>query len=288
MFEGMDTSHNYGGGFVATQSNFDQKRSHGRGAFRSPWVPVYTKDIHDMLPGQDQIRRGTHESSEVVLVGLLRSAERKASSIEYLLDDESGPPLVVNQMIEDERQGIKIPVAEKTYVRVIGKIRTWGNQRGLTSFSVKPLKSLNEITMHKLEVQQCKLFYSKDIPRRREDLAQNKAMRGGAAAGPMYGMSTGGAPAYGMPAGGAPAYPPSLRNLPMPPAAISSGLTGMNGEIHKFLSSASVEMGYSVADIQKRFPQLGLPRIREHLELLASEGHVYTTVDDEHFRTTDS
>jgi len=267
MFEGMDTSYGHGG-FVATQDTVERKTV-GRG--RSAWMPVFTSDVRGLLPGQDAVRRGTFESSEVTFVGIIRSAERKfnSASIDYYVDDNTGPPLLVNQLIEVEREGNMIPIAENTPVRVIGKVRTLANQRSVVAFTIIPLKNLNEMTMHMLEVAHCKLFFGKDMLRRHEERALNKvpSMAGGATA-------TSGVGATSKTATGA--------------SIISSGLTGINGEIHKFLGTATSESGFSIADIQRRFPQLGVARIREQLELLSSEGHVYTTVDDDHFKTTDS
>lgn len=54
-----------------------------------------------------------------------------------------------------------IPIAENTPVRVIGKVRTLANQRSVVAFTVIPLKNLNEMTMHMLEVAHCKLFFGK-------------------------------------------------------------------------------------------------------------------------------
>jgi len=274
MFEGMDTSYGGQGGFMATQGNVERKNV-GRSRAGSAWIPVFTKDVRDLLPGQDAVRRGAFESSEVTFVGIIRSAERKlnSASIDYLIDDNTGPPLLVNQLIEEERDGNVIPVAENTYVRVIGKARSFCNVRSVTAFAVIPLKSLNVLTMHILEVTHCKLFYAKDVLHRHEDRAQNKPIAGG-----------GTIPSH---AGATSAYSNAPKHTTAP-VAISAGLTGINGEIHKYLSTATSECGYSVSDIQKRFPHLGLPRIREQLELLSSEGHVYTTINDDHYRTTDS
>jgi len=273
MFEGtggMDTSY---GGFMATQDTAE-KKGNIRGGRGSAWIPVFTKEVHALLPGQDAIRRGTTESQEVTIVGIVRSCERKlnAACIDYYVDDHTGPPLLVNQMIENEREDMIVPVAEKTYVRVIGKVRTWGSQRGITAFTVIPLKSLNELTMHNLEVVHCKLFYQKDILGRHLDIAQGRVSNTGAAGS----MNTSG---Y---AGGGGATSKMVSN----PG--NSGLTGVNGEIHKFLSTSTTDSGYALGDIQRRFPQLALQRIKDQLELLSSEGHVYTTIDDEHYRTTDS
>jgi len=274
MFEGMDTTSYGHGGFVATQDTAERK-SFARTGRGSAFIPVLTKDVRDLLPGQEHIRRGTFESAEVTFVGIIRSAERKfnAAGIDYYVDDNTGPPLLVNQFIEEERDGNTIPVAENTYVRVFGKVRTWGNQRGVTGFAIVPLKNLNELTMHILEVTHCKLFFGKDILRRHEERANNKTPSAGAGTGTGAMAATAN---YG------------ATSKSMPAAAISSGLTGMNGEIHKFLSTTTSESGYSVADINRRFPQFPIPKIREQLELLSSEGHVYTTVDDDHYRTTDS
>jgi len=268
----MDTSYGHGG-FVATQDTAERKGpGRGRGI---AWIPVTTSDVRDLLPGQDSIRRGTFESSEVTFVGIIRSSERKygVAGIDYLVDDNTGPPLLVNLLFETERDNSILPIADNTYVRVMGKARTFGNVRSVTAFSITPLKNLNELTLHMLEVTHCKLFYSKDILRRHEEKAMNK-------------VPTAGAGAYAPQAGAAGAYSGASR-MPNAPMAASSGLTGINGEILKFLSTAATESGFSLTDIARRFPQLGNTKIREQLELLSSEGHVYTTVDDDHYRTTD-
>eukprot|EP00911_Craspedida_sp_UC1_P001284 UC1_evm1s965 len=70
-----------------------------------------------------------------------------------------------------------------------------------------------------------------------------------------------------------------------------SGAGGMNAEqtavmtaIHQF----QTEVGVRVESIVDQLPNLGEAKIRQTIDFLSAEGHIYSTIDDEHFRTTDA
>jgi replication factor A2 len=48
------------------------------------------------------------------------------------------------------------------------------------------------------------------------------------------------------------------------------------------------EVGASIADVAKILKTVPEKAIRDAVDELSSEGHIYSTVDDDHFKATDS
>ncbi|KAF4519174.1 hypothetical protein B566_EDAN008237 [Ephemera danica] len=145
----------------------------------------------------------------------------------------------------------KQPMVEGIYCRMVGSVRSQEGSRYLMLLQVEPMTNANHLTEHLLAVIH-------------NELAAHKppAVNGNAA--PTAGASTSG----------------------LPGAAVVKPEPGVGGGINQ--RSFTSEAGVGKADIVKNFHNEISPRqIDEALEFLCNEGQIYTTVDDDHYRSTE-
>lgn len=55
----------------------------------------------------------------------------------------------------------------------------------------------------------------------------------------------------------------------------------------KSMDNQANDVGVHVNQIHQSLPALRKEQISQALEFLSSEGHVYSTIDDDHFKTVD-
>ncbi|XP_070556465.1 replication protein A 32 kDa subunit-like [Ptychodera flava] len=222
--------------------------------------------VAELLKSTDEdYKVGDVEVNMVTVVGLVREVQEAPTNILYKVDDMTGPPIDVRQWIDTDDAGDSEksrPIPENTYVRVIGQLRTFGGKRNISAFKVQPLTDLNELTMHMMEVLHSHMYVDK---------AQKTAAMGmnGASHTNMQQMNTGDQGGY---SGAQPAL----------------GLSNVQRQVQQIIQACSDETGVSVDNISRQLRNLSKDAIRNAIEFLSNEGHIYSTIDDDHFKSTDS
>jgi replication factor A2 len=246
-----------GGGFGTPQG--DEKK---KGVRRSNnIVPVTTAQILTAKHDDDVFVSGNIELSQVTFVGLIVSLNETATRIDYLVDDMTGPALEVRQFnhndADDNDQAQNAtshahPV--NTYVRVSGQIRIFGGKRSVNAHKITPLTDLNELSCHILEVIYASVASSQ----------QQQAIPGAGVSG----VDKRGA-------------------APMETGGQIAGLTPLQSKVQTIIRSDQSEGGCSVDEICQQLRSVAPKAIREAIEFLSSEGHIYSTIDEEHYQATD-
>ncbi len=94
--------------------------------------------------------------------------KESATTMVYILDDRTGPWVKVQRWIEDQSAPVdpteRSTCREGMYVKVIGNIKTFNNQKSVTAFSVCPIEDFNEVTHHLSEVMVGHLAATKGAP----------------------------------------------------------------------------------------------------------------------------
>lgn len=210
------------------------------------------------------------EVSQVKIVGVVRQADVKSTKITYTVEDHTGTIEVVywvNEGGEDQESRPQADIREGLFICVVGHIKTFGEKRQLTSFHIAPIKEADEITHHHLDALHTHLVLtrgSKQLTRGRADAPVSAA-----GAGPAVPVSRD----YGGPA----------------PMQASNGFDPLQTAIMTAIRGSHSDQGMSVLDLvsamRGRYTE---PQIRKAMEYLSQEGHLYSTIDDDHFCTTDS
>lgn len=95
------------------------------------------------------------EFEMVTIVGIVRSIERLANKMTFIIEDHTGQieTFLWLQGSDENDINMKMPsLVLNAYARVFGLVRNQGDTKVIMIFKIEPLSSLNELTTHLLEV----------------------------------------------------------------------------------------------------------------------------------------
>lgn len=216
-------------------------------------VPCTIAQIHMM--NQDTLMIGSLEVQYVSLVGLVTSVDQQSTRVNFTLDDRTGPPiegLIFAQ--EEEQTRVLSHLVEGSYVRVVGPVRSADGKRQLKAFKVFPVTDLNELSLHLAEVVHANMalrvgFNSSAVKFEPMDTSTNSFLGAGAS------------------------------NL---------GLNQQQKLVYEVIRECTTSIGIGFDEICSKLRSMNKNSIRDVVEFLANEGHIFTTMDDEHYKATDS
>lgn len=58
-------------------------------------------------------------------------------------------------------------------------------------------------------------------------------------------------------------------------------------QIATIIKNSASEVGASIAEVSRHLKGVPEKAIRDAIEFLSGEGHIYSTIDDDHFKATD-
>ncbi|CAF0775509.1 unnamed protein product [Brachionus calyciflorus] len=231
-------------------------------------VPVTGQTINlcSQVEGESSIYEYNHlRFNQICIIGLIRNVIKRANDVTYLIDDMTTPEIHVklqadeaDDMETDEPKPQLSQFMENQYVKVFGIIKSLQNQKIVQAFRILPIKELNEITHHILDCMNASIYYVS------KGSCDNLDMHMG---NPIRESNTG----FGDNAG-----------------LSTSGLNGLYSNISNLIKQSKNSEGVHIRDICAHYKNYPESKIREALEFLSTEGHVYSTIDDEHFKSTDA
>ncbi|KAM5196974.1 replication protein A 30 kDa subunit [Hipposideros larvatus] len=198
--------------------------------------------------------------SHVSIVGIIRKVERAPYFIHYKIDDMTTRPIEVREWLGRDRakqRRILFPVG--VYAKVFGILRGYAGMKSLEVLNIHILEDMNECTAHILEIVNAHTM-----------LAQGLQEVSGLSA-PVAPSGVGEA-ASGV--GEALEYR-------------ESNLDFIREEVLRLIHECPRQEGMSIHDLQVELRSLSVSAIREATECLMREGHIYPTVDREHFKSAD-
>ena len=193
------------------------------------------------------------EVHNLTLLGKVVKANVSATTQEYVVDDGTGA-VNVKRWVDAEDESAKGAVAVGQYVRVYGHVRVFQGVRSVIAFNLRPVTDFNEVTYHFLEVV---YWRAQRRARARRAAGRRRRARGHRVR---------------RPAAAAPAAGGSCSD------DVFSIFTGPQGQDPNGVNIADV-----VAALNGRFTDA---QVREAVESLVNDGHLYSTIDDAHFRST--
>ncbi|CAI5728206.1 unnamed protein product [Peronospora destructor] len=274
------TSNHGGGGFMSSQPTASQSTPSKRsGGLVQSILPVSIKQLQTLgttSMDDDALRLDGQEVSTVRLVGLLTNLTPHSTSLRFQLDDGSGSfecHYFITGDESDISEGEMSRLREGSYVRVVGKFRTFQGKASLSCFNVTMVEDMNELTYHLLEVIYVHCYNTKgslnngkvdvkmtsfNTPTKAPSGEQwNQPNTGGFGAGNMD---------YGL---------------------IDSNFTTEQKAILDVLSTCTSDHGLKIdqiyADLRGQMTEV---QLHSALNYLTSEGHVYSTIDENHFKRT--
>jgi len=206
---------------------------------------------------------------QVCLVGIIKSIVKHTNDITSLIDDMTWAGDVTVKLqaedgedIENEDQqhvAASQQFIENQYVRVYGILKVIGGQRILQAFKILPIKDLNEITNQVLECLNASVHYSQ---------------KSGDISAPMT-------------SGAAPLRAAANHSNTVHHDNADGGLSGVQKQVSTIIKQCKSESGIHIKDICDYLKSTNQQKIREALEFLSNEGHIYSTVDEDHFKSAE-
>ncbi|XP_032464949.1 replication protein A 32 kDa subunit isoform X2 [Phocoena sinus] len=164
-----------------------------------------------------------------------------------------------NVEISQDASSENTVVPPETYVKVAGHLRSFQNKKSLVAFKIMPLEDMNEFTTHILEVVNAHMMLSKC----------NSQPSAGKA--PVSNPGMGEAGNFG-------------GNIFMP----ANGLTVAQNQVLNLIKACPRPEGLNFQDLKNQLQHMTVPSIKQAVDFLSNEGHIYSTVDDDHFKSTDA
>lgn len=254
-----------GGFFTGTPSGSQptpgEKKSSAQRAHNV--MPINIRDILDSP--DEKLKIEDSEVHMVTFIGTVEQIESKQTNVSYTIRDDTGSIEVV-QWIEGEGNPMShIQVMEGNFCRVVGSIRQTQDRRHVMAFRVAKLASANEITTHLLETQWIRMKLRQLKKKMGQPVSTSSGAAIGGMAGPLASSSN------------------NTANAGIP------GLTSFQTLVYSIIQATTVETGMEKSQIYNSVKgKMGPRDVDAALEFLCSEGHIYSTVDEDHFKSTDS
>lgn len=256
------------GGFDVDSSFSESKKDSQRTA--PNLTPLTSGDIHSMTGEKWEFR--DHRAEKVCLVGVVRSIEISSLKATILLDDRTGPPVICQSMDTNDAELERLN--EGMYIKVFGTLRkqsvnTEEDMKTMVNFiKLKAVSSLNEVSKHMLECVQARLYYLTAEKRIEAVLGDSKSNA----------TQSSKSSANSIPSNGN--------------KFDDSGVPGLNKKQHMVYQAVkeSSSLGLHIDKLLTKLKMHGLDErdVRDSLEFLSNEGHVYTTLDEDTYACVDT
>jgi len=232
---------------------------------RETLVPVMIRQIHQAVQdtNDDQMfNLGSSAVAQVRVVGCIVEMKEQSTSLVYVVEDGTGRievKLWLEQDDNEELASTRAKCCEGTYIRVIGNIKEFSGKRQISAFNVRPVEDFNEVTYHGLESIFVHLRSEKDSS------ADTKTADVPMVTGQSSHMNNAGA------------------------SHTNDGMSNINTVVLEVFNSAGADD--QGLDRRKAIEML-LPKgynaqdIRKSIGFLVDEGHLYSTIDDDHLKST--
>ncbi|CAG4956043.1 replication protein A 32 kDa subunit [Colias croceus] len=254
-----------GGGFLNSTSQFgnaatpNKGQKSGRRASRT--APIVIKQaIHC---GDDGINIWGTPIQIVSIVARVRNIKVQSTKITYTIQDMTGRMKAVlwidqEAMEEDDKCSPQVQVND--YIQIYGNVRANKGKNVLMAFKIMPITDVNAILFHYLQCINNRYKMEADS-KKVKDMDTTSNFTNNVPANSLAGMDTGSV----------------------------NGLNQRQMMVYNLIRASTLEQGISKEDIyatlKDKMPSVEFENI---LELMCNEGHIYSTIDEEHFRATDA
>lgn len=295
----MDSASQGVGGSQGTPSKRGGGRGGGGSRDNQTLFPVTIKQLHGVQPSEDDVLRlDGHEVATVKVVGILSELTPQSTNVRFKLDDGTGVfdgQMFLHADDADYAENELAKLRDGIYVRAVGKLRSFQERVSLSCFSVTPIEDFNEITHHFLDTIYVHLYNTRgplqsatgaggqqqlNTPVKQQGFDHNQQAQG-------FGMqqqqgswnqgSFGGG-------GGSLGYGGAAASMDY---GMDSSFSPEQKAILDVLATCTSDRGIKIDQIFMELRgQMNETQLRSALNYLTSEGHVYSTIDENHFKRT--
>jgi len=273
---GYDTGGGFSRGGNSSSASPDKKG--GKEQSLQTVTPLTAKMIIEaaLNPQDDTLMIDGKQVSKVVVYGRVVAIDSKETFVEYTIDDGTGIVLATKMSDRDQRNENADFIPERSYVCVHGGVRNVNNERKIICHNIRVVQDSNELTCHFLSVT---FNHYQNVKGPLNDGKKISASRGGVPSGGFNSTGFGSNSSFNQP--------------------IKAGIeTGMAGGMDRdsrivhdaFASDMHTDTGLSVSVVSDLLKGQGfsLQKVKSICQLLMTEGFIYSTIDDDHFKSTGS
>jgi len=264
-----------GGGFVNSQSpaigGTQEKKKRSQNV-----VPLAIRQILDN--SEENLTVCGHEVHMVSILGIVNKVDQVTTKVSYTIQDSTGEIQAV-KWLEGDGTDTANTIMENTYVTVVGTARTQQGKKHVMVFKIQPLYDINQLTTHILEViktpyvlEEINKLQNGPVGGDANNQSMNTSVAGGAGGGaePMD-QSMGGGGGGGASAGG-----------------VEASLNEEQKMVYRIIKCTKTDEGADKLDLMQNLRgKMSTKAVEAAVEFLSGEGHIYSTVDDDHYKTTD-
>ncbi|EQC33428.1 hypothetical protein SDRG_08943 [Saprolegnia diclina VS20] len=269
------------GGYMESQAATSSQKQGNTSRDNQSLTPVTVRQVLAALQaegGDDAVHVDGKELHNIRVVGILTDMSPNSTNITFTLNDGTG--LLASRLflqVDDDhyQQQLVESLREGIYISAVGNLRTFSGKTTMTCYTATPVEDFNELTHHFLDC-----IYS--------HLRNLHGVIGGAPPvakqDPGFGSPTAGYNSFGASSTGGYGQQSTYQNF----AATDSGFSDPGQQaILDILGATALEMGLSVDQIKQQLNgRLSEAQLREALGYLTNEGHIYSTIDENHFKRT--
>jgi replication factor A2 len=212
------------------------------------------------------------ELSQFTLVGHIVKVTEQSTNVTYLTDDGrwwfliSGTGLIdvkywLDENDTDYNAQKRAALREGIYVKVTGQLRNFGNKRNVVAFNIRPIQDFNEVILHYLECIQVHLYYTQGMSCPKATINNNNAQQSFVQQQSIGGITNG------------------------------QHFSPIQQKILYIAQMDDRPEGFNIPEVSRRLNAecgVGHNEVMEAIDFLISEGHLYSTVDDNHVKGTHS
>lgn len=263
-----------GGGFMDTDSGIKQESGKKPGRGDRSIMPVTIKQLYGASVSPDGIFIDNTPVNQVRLLGIIESIEDQSTSVIYQINDGTGGCECKYWKDSDNGTSRYSGIRQFEYVRIEGQLRDYEGKKHVLVYDIKRVEDWNEMTHHYLDTIYVHLYHTR---------------------GPIATSNpTGGShnPGFGTPS----------RNTFIQPSFGSNGGAqalhwndGRSSDVKKRLFDAFKDLDQGSeegVDVAVAFDSLRREghsdnELRSALHALAEEGLLYSTIDEDHYKSTE-
>jgi len=256
----MWNSSQSGGGFMnVTSSPGGSGGSGEKGKKKQNVVPVMVQEV--LTAPEEGFTVEGMEVGMVVICGRVVNIEKAATKTVYQLEDSSGQVEVVQWVDEGNNT---VEHNEGDDVKVVGSLRTQGDKKHVMAFKISAVTSTAEMDAHLLQV-----VYSKLKLRQLQNTITGQV--GGTTSTGLSNSMLGGG--LGV----------------MPSASVGQSFGHKHYDlVYGIIKGSMEEQGVNRDHVHSQVKsKMSQQEMDAALDFLSSEGHIYSTIDEDHFKTTD-
>jgi len=264
--QGGDDYSGTGGGFMDSTNSQTPGGGGGAGG-KKPMraqnvIPVHINAILEYTG--ETFRIMDSEVGMVTLVAQVKEVKTEATKNVYTVEDNTGS-IDAMLWVDEGQENAASHISENMYVRIVGSVRSKEDKKHVMVYRILHLEDEEEIAAHELEVVYAKLKI--------KQLQDKETSAIGGDSGLSNSMMTGyGASSNNTSNAGGGNYGNAKQNM-----------------VYKMVSACPREEGLSKEELSKELNgKVGKAEIQSALDFLSSEGHIYSSIDEDHYKAMDA